>query len=73
MDYQNQQDDQFKTPTVFKNGPLPNENRVKTDVFFCALLIFTFLGVIGIGVYAKINGNPYKLVQGYDPDRNLIL
>ena len=58
-----------RTPLEFRNGPLPNDIRGKTDIFFCALITISFIGVVCIGAYAFHNGNPYRIVQGYDPDR----
>lgn len=64
---------EFKTPVVYKNGPLPNGDRSLKDCSFCFLLVSVLMGFLAIALYSFIMGNPLRLVQGYDPDRKIII
>jgi hypothetical protein len=72
MDYNKSQANADKTPQEYRNGPIPNEYRSKTDVFWCLLMVIYMIGIVAVGVYAIKNGNPERIVQGYDPDRNYL-
>ncbi len=58
------------SPSILRTGPIPN--RKQTDIFCCAVYILFFLLQFGITVYAWYKGDPEKLLQPYDADRNKI-
>jgi hypothetical protein len=62
MDYSKRQEIESKTPLEYRNGPIQNEYRSMTDVFWCILLAVVMLGVIAVGGYAFYQGDPKRIV-----------
>ena len=55
-----------KVDPELENGPI--DNRYCTDILCCLLFLASIGAMIGIFAYGIANGDPQKLLSGYDPD-----
>ncbi|CAH3185951.1 unnamed protein product [Porites evermanni] len=51
------------------NGPI--KNRSCTDIICCILFVLYIVGMVALGIFAYIKGNPYKLLNSVDSDGNI--
>ena len=52
----------------YENGPI--ENRTCSDIFMCILFLVFIVGMFGAASYGFKNGDPRKLIIGWDSDAN---